>query len=207
MTPQDPLALVRSRDSFTLDEAARIVCDVPPLRVYSHRRVDWTQELRDEYEMVAEALRMLKADAESLGVTVKIIPATATRKQSFVTGEMHAEVTPERHEYGSVSREALRAWCDRKQICPAFFHDGASDAPAKKGAAAVAEMNANRALAVMAWLIAKQGGKYMHGEKPNVSQISNAVTETAEEFFGEDVKGFKQFRRRLTVALKELPDA
>lgn len=122
MSKPDPFALLRTRADFTLEEAARIVCDVPPSRLYPEKPGDWSQELRDEKGRVTEALRELRADAENFGVAVKRFPASREARYNEITGRQHAVTTPARTEYGRISRDMLAAWCESRQLKPEFFH-------------------------------------------------------------------------------------
>ena len=122
MSKPDPFALLRTRADFTLEEAAGIVCDVPPSRIYPGKPGDWSQELRDERGRVTEALRELRADAEAFGVVVKRFPVSHQYRHNEFTGRQIVNTTPARVEYGRISREALGAWCESRQLRPEFFH-------------------------------------------------------------------------------------
>lgn len=120
MTTPDPFALARSRTTFTLEEAAHLVCDVPLSRRYPAKSAAWTQEQRDEFGMVQEALRELRGDAPRLGVTVTHHPAKKDFRHNKLTGETyHAATHPARDEFGEVTRDALQAWCESKGLRPA----------------------------------------------------------------------------------------
>lgn len=139
MTTPDPLAL--SRDAFTLEQAARVVCEVPLSRKYPHRPTDWTQELRDERGKV-DAWRLdLERDASTLGVTATHHPAQRNIRQNPLTGEHYqAGGRAAWTKYGEVTRAALVEWCKAKGLRPSalFPPDGQPDiAPA-----GASEMNA-----------------------------------------------------------------
>jgi hypothetical protein len=106
--------------------------------------------------------------------------------------------------YGKVSREALLAWLEQRGHRPDFFFQHDADGDASSEAKGVAEMNANRGIAVMALLLAERGGAYKHGEGPNAAQIEKSVIAHAERIWG-NAKGLEQFRKRIRTALKEYP--
>lgn len=120
MTTPDPFALARSRTTFTLEEAARLICDVPLSRIYPAKSAAWTQEQRDEFGMVQEALSELKRAAPGLGVTVTHhAKQTEFRINSF-TGQTYPAAThPAREEFGEVTRPALVDWCEARGLRPA----------------------------------------------------------------------------------------
>lgn len=207
MVKSDPYAMVRNRDEFSLSEAARIVCDVPTARVYEGRRQEWSQEMRDEKARVDEALRELKADASAYGVPVRHHPEVVKRAFNSITREDYVQGTiPARIEYGPITRDSLQAWCEARGLRPMFFHPESVDGAGLPAPVSVAECNANRAIAVMAWLLAKRVKDFKHGDKPNVSRIGEAVSTAAQELYGEDVRGLESFRKRLAAALKEFPE-
>jgi hypothetical protein len=72
-----------------------------------------------------------------------------------------------------------------------------------KDTSASDEMQANQALAIMAWMLAKTS-KYKYGEKPNVKAIVEAMEPLIAEQFGEDEFAIESFRKRLGRALKTL---
>ena len=67
----------------------------------------------------------------------------------------------------------------------------------------IAEMNANKALAIMAFLLSSKP-KYKIGNRPNCKQIADDVNEQAKNYFGEDKAQFESFHKRLGNALKLL---
>ncbi|TAL82845.1 MAG: hypothetical protein EPN74_15625 [Rhodanobacter sp.] len=122
MTIADPFALARSRESFTLPEAARIATDIPLHRPYPKLQ-DCTPEQREEKGRIDEAAAALKADAEKLGVSVTKHPAVRERTENFVTRKIGSrQVSAASIEYGDVSKTALKAWCDKRGLRPAFFY-------------------------------------------------------------------------------------
>ena len=104
-----------------------------------------------------------------------------------------------------IKKESLRRWFLEifEEDRPAFLFDESRSNNLPDGSE-VAEMNANRALATMAILLSKQSVKYSNGNKPNASAIAEAINPLAMEIFGENVRGFESFNKRLGKALKEL---
>jgi hypothetical protein len=70
----------------------------------------------------------------------------------------------------------------------------------------IAEMNADKALAVMALLLSNQLPKYRSGYKPNASAISKDVLPIAQNLFGDDDAKFASFNKRLGKALKQFKE-
>lgn len=68
----------------------------------------------------------------------------------------------------------------------------------------IAEMNADKALATMAILLAKAKNKYSLNDRPNASVIAQCVLIEAKNHFGEDEIQFKSFGSRLSKALRLL---
>jgi hypothetical protein len=203
MTTPDPLA--RLRDAFKLEQAARIVCDVPLFRRRPQKLSTLPQVERDEWERVDYVLGELRLDAARLEVAITEHPAEWSRRENFVTRETVPYLSKSAStEYGEVTRSALVAWCEAKGLRPSALFE--PEVRPDSGSVGVAEMNANRALAAMALLLARSVKKFQRAGKPNVSQIGSAVDEVASELFGDDATGLKQFRKRLAQALKEFPE-
>ncbi len=70
----------------------------------------------------------------------------------------------------------------------------------------IAEMNADKALAIMALLLSNQLHKYRTGDKPNASAISKDILPIAQKLFGDDDAKFASFNRRLGKALKQFKE-
>lgn len=209
MTANDPFALLRTRTDFTLKEAACIIAEVPTSRRYATNPKDRTQEQRDEQGRVEEYLQALQQDAEILGVMVTAHPAKVDRGISDFTGKPYTRhLSKAWTEYGKVKRDALRSWCEGKGLRPPFLFPDDGDGTGLNEKPSVAEMNADRAIAVMALLLA-QGAKIYRKPadgKPNALQIGKAVDTLAQELFGSDVAGLASFRVRLGKALKHYPE-
>lgn len=105
-----------------------------------------------------------------------------------------------------INKESLRRWFldmpfgDR----PAFLFDEARQADMLPDGGEVAEMNTMRALAVMAWILSENKSAFVIGGKPNASEIGKAIEPLAVRAFGEDVRGFKAFHKKISKALELL---
>lgn len=101
-----------------------------------------------------------------------------------------------------IKKDSLRRWFEDMSTGdrPAFLFNESRASNIPDGGE-VAEMNADKALAVMAWLLCRQSKKYTTGEKPNASAIANDVLPLAQEIFGDEVK-LAAFNKRLGKALK-----
>lgn len=83
---------------------------------------------------------------------------------------------------------------------PAFLFDESRRENLPDGGE-VEEMNSNRALAVMAWLLSDGKSAMQVGGRPNAAQIGIAVADRARIYFGTDVRGFAAFNKKLGKAL------
>lgn len=67
-----------------------------------------------------------------------------------------------------------------------------------------AEMTNMRALALMAWILSENKPAQKISGRPNASAIAKAVDSLAQRFFGDDVRGFTAFHKKLGKALNLL---
>ncbi len=104
-----------------------------------------------------------------------------------------------------INKASLRRWLDQLPFedRPAFLFDEARQPVLPDGSEA-AEMNSMKAIALMAHLRAASAGKYRAGEHPNSEAIDQAVNDLAKQFFGEEVRGYASFHKKVGVALKTL---
>lgn len=210
MENNDPWSLLRGRDKFVLREAAHIVSNVPTFRqfVFALDVETSTKDDRDDCARVLEAEWELKGAADELcdwvwrgcdGDTPPLWAHSTVGCQAVADG--NGKVT----RYGPIQRAALEAWCDARGLRTDYF---SVNSVAEVGeTSGVREMNSNRAIAVMALLLAKRAPEFRNGNRPNKYQIGEAVVTAATEIFGDDRAGFKSFRKRLSEALREYPDA
>lgn len=110
-----------------------------------------------------------------------------------------------------INKASLRRWFEQLPIedRPAFLFDEARQPVLPDGSDAT-EMNSIKAIALMAHLLAASTGKYRAGERPNAEAIGQAVNDLARQLFGEDVRGYASFHKKLGAALRtfsnELPE-
>lgn len=139
MTTHDPRAL--TRDSFTLEQAARIVCDVPIYRRKPQKLAALPQAERDKWDHVDYVLSELQSDAAHLEIVVTEHPAKWVCRENFATRETVQHLSKAAwKEYGEVTRAALVEWCKARGRRPSalFAPEGQPDiAPA-----VASEMNA-----------------------------------------------------------------
>ena len=101
-----------------------------------------------------------------------------------------------------INKASLRRWFEQLPFedRPAFLFDEARQ-PVMPDGSNVAEMNALKAIAVMAHLLARSSGKYKTGDRPNAEAIGNAVAEAAAELLG-NATGLLSFNKKVGEALK-----
>ncbi|MFN3958228.1 MAG: hypothetical protein ACK4Q6_12055, partial [Tepidimonas ignava] len=85
---------------------------------------------------------------------------------------------------------------------PAFLFDEARQ-PVLPDGSNVEEMNSQKALALMAVLLARQSAKYRAGERPNADAIAKAVLEVAYELMPNNERGLLSLHKKLSTALKQ----
>ena len=106
-----------------------------------------------------------------------------------------------------IKKDSLRRWFldmpfgDR----PAFLFDESRRENLPDGGD-VAEMNSNRALAIMAWLLSEKKPAMQIGGKPNAAQIGKDVADLAKIHFGAEERGLQSFHKKLGKALKSLDE-
>ncbi len=64
------------------------------------------------------------------------------------------------------------------------------------------EMNNERAIAIMAWLLSEQKSACRIAGRPNAKAIGEQVADLARTAFGEDIRGFDSFHKKVAEALK-----
>jgi hypothetical protein len=178
-------------ETVTIDAAISLWCDVEPSDLAA---LNYSTHCMDvKRHMIEEALRSGRLDYES-----RPVPYNARIDELIEKG------------YVRLKKDSLRRWFmdmptgDR----PAFLFDESRNQALPDGSG-TAEMNTQRALALMAWILSKNKPAYMIGGRPNASEIAKAIEPLAKECFGEDVRGFASFSKKLGKALEllnERPD-
>jgi|GEM_PF-534870 len=102
-----------------------------------------------------------------------------------------------------INKASLRRWFEQLPFeeRPAFLFDEARQPVLPDGSDAT-EMNSMKAIALMAHLLAASAGKYRAGERPNAEAIGLAVNNLAQKLFGEDVRGYASFHKKVGAALR-----
>jgi hypothetical protein len=107
-----------------------------------------------------------------------------------------------------IKKESLRRWFldmplkDR----PGFLFDESRQDDTLPDGGEVAELNTMRALAMMAWILSESKPAYSLSGRPNAKAIGEAVSAVAAKTFGEDVRGFAAFNKKISKALSLLKD-
>ncbi len=69
----------------------------------------------------------------------------------------------------------------------------------------IAEMNSDKALAIMAIMLSEKSASYKIGNRPNSAKIADEIYATATKYFSENqLKGLNSFHKRISKALKTL---
>lgn len=102
-----------------------------------------------------------------------------------------------------ISKASLRRWFEQLPFDdrPAFLFDEARQ-PVLPDGSNVTEMNTQKALALMATLLAQSSVKYRAGERPNSDAIGKAVVEAATEFMPNNTRGLLALHKKIAEALK-----
>jgi hypothetical protein len=102
-----------------------------------------------------------------------------------------------------IKKDSLRRWFEGMPIKdrPAFLFDESRSLTPDGGEKS--EINTNKALAIMAWLLATNGenNKYKKGDKPNATAIRDAILNRAIDS-GMDTQNLKSFEKKILDALK-----
>ncbi len=103
-----------------------------------------------------------------------------------------------------LSKSSLLTWALSKnfKIPPVLTAYSESDSTKQLGK--IAEMNCEGALAIMAYLLSENKRALMISGRPNCEAIAKEVSVLAKKHFGEDVRGFTAFHKKLANALKTL---
>lgn len=69
----------------------------------------------------------------------------------------------------------------------------------------IAEMNSDKALAIMALMLSEKSASYKIGNRPNSAKIADEIYDIATKHFSENkLKGLNSFHKRISRALKTL---
>ena len=185
-------------DHIQIDDAIALWCNVEPTEL---SRLNFeTQCMSAKRAALVTALRDSRLEYEDLGIV--------TSQGKVFRGAPIDELLEKNRL--AINKASLRRWFEQLPFAdrPAFLFDESRQAMIPDGSE-VAEMNSLKAIAIMGHLLAKSASLYRAGERPNAEQIGTAVADAAAFFFGDDVRGFKSFHKKLGEAMKlferELP--
>lgn len=169
--------------AFTLDQAAALWCGGDP----------------------GADVEVLRASATCFTIKRDLIEQAVQYGQLPITRDgdgRHLSPKEVARNRWRIMRADLMAWFEALSTGdrPAFLFDDEADGLPDVGE--VAEMNADRAIAMMAWLLAEHRPVMKIGERPNAAAIGEAVRTLAERAFGGDVRGFAAFHKRVSRAVK-----
>ena len=178
--------------TITLDAAVALWCDVEPGEL---RSLNFSTSCMDaKREAIIDALRGKRLEYED-----RPVPRSDGRGMWY-----GADLDELMAKDGlRIKKDSLRRWFldmpfgDR----PAFLFDEMRQADMLPDGGEVAEMNAMRALAVMAWIMSQNKSAYVISDRPNASEIGKAIEPLAARAFGDDVRGFKAFHKKISKAL------
>ncbi|CAM5790441.1 hypothetical protein CCAE64S_02587 [Castellaniella caeni] len=186
-------------DHIRIDDAVALWCGVEPAELASLNFE--TQCMSAKRAALVAALRAERLEYEDLGIIT-------ARGQVFKGAPIDELLEKGRLVIDKVS---LRRWFEQLPFedRPAFLFDEARQ-PVLPDGSDVVETNSVKTIAIMAHLLAASAGKYRAGERPNAGVIGEAVNDLAKQFFGDDVRGYASFHKKVGLALKafskELPD-
>ncbi|MBU6995864.1 hypothetical protein [Ferrovum myxofaciens] len=185
-------------DHIQLTDAVALWCGVEPAELAT---LDFeTQCMSAKRAALVTALREDRLEYEDLGIV--------TGHGKVYKGTPIDELLEKNRLI--IDKASLRRWFEQLPFedRPPFLFDESRQTVIPDGSG-VAEMNSLKGLAIMATLLARGSMKYQSGDKPNAEAIGRAVQDEAEKLFGDDVRGFRAFNKKIGEALKvfnrELP--
>ena len=111
-----------------------------------------------------------------------------------------------------IDKASLRRWFEQLPFedRPPFLFDESRE-PVLPDGSDVVEMNSMKAIAIMAWLLAKAAPTYRVGDRPNAQNIGEGVLGFANDLFAGDTRGLQSFHKKVSQSLKlferELPNS
>lgn len=174
-----------------LNDAIALWCGVEPSEL---ARLNFeTQCMSAKRAALVTALRDGLLEYEDLGIVT-------SRGQVFKGAPIDELLEKDRLV---ISKASLRRWFEQLPFDdrPAFLFDEARQ-PVLPDGSNVTEMNTQKALALMATLLAQSSVKYRAGERPNSDAIGKAVVEAATEFMPNNTRGLLALHKKIAEALK-----
>ncbi|WP_019562043.1 hypothetical protein [Caldimonas manganoxidans] len=179
-------------DHIRIDDAIALWCGVEPAELASLNFE--TQCMSAKRAALVTALRTGRLEYEDLGIVT-------ARGQVFKGAPIDELLEKDRLV---IDKASLRRWFEQLPFedRPAFLFDEARQ-PVLPDGSNVEEMNSQKALALMAVLLARQSAKYRAGERPNADAIAKAVLEVAYELMPNNERGLLSLHKKLSTALKQ----
>lgn len=179
-------------DHIRIDDAIALWCGVEPAELASLNFE--TQCMSAKRAALVTALRTGRLEYEDLGIVT-------ARGQVFKGASIDELLEKDRLV---IDKASLRRWFEQLPFedRPAFLFDEARQ-PVLPDGSNVEEMNSQKALALMAVLLARQSAKYRAGERPNADAIAKAVLEVAYELMPNNERGLLSLHKKLSTALKQ----
>jgi hypothetical protein len=199
MNLKQPTGCLRYWDqcsTVSLDAAIALWCNVEPGEL---KGLGFSTSCMDaKREAIIDALRDKRLDYEDRGVK-------RDDGKGYWDGAGITELI--RKDGLRITKVSLRRWFldmpsgDK----PPFLFDESRREKLPDGGE-ISDMNTNKALAIMAWLLSENRPAMQIGGKPNAAQIGEAVAVMARKVFGQDVRGFEAFHKKISKALKLLSE-
>ena len=179
-------------DHIRIDDAIALWCGVEPAELASLNFE--TQCMSAKRAALVTALRTGRLEYADLGIVT-------ARGQVFKGAPIDELLEKDRLV---IDKASLRRWFEQLPFedRPAFLFDEARQ-PVLPDGSNVEEMNSQKALALMAVLLARQSAKYRAGERPNADAIAKAVLEVAYELMPNNERGLLSLHKKLSTALKQ----
>ena len=178
-------------DHIRLDDAITLWCGVEPSALASLNFE--TQCMSAKRAALVTALRDGRLEYEDLGIL--------TAQAKVFKGASIEELLQK--DRLVINKASLRRWFEQLTIedRPAFLFDEERQ-PVLPDGSNVSAASSNKALALMAILLARSSSKYRAGERPNSDAIGKAVLEIAKEMMPDNQRGLLAVHKRIAEALK-----
>ncbi len=178
-------------DHIRLDDAITLWCGVEPSALASLNFE--TQCMSAKRAALVTALRDGRLEYEDLGIL--------TAQGKVFKGASIEELLQK--DRLVINKASLRRWFEQLTIedRPAFLFDEERQ-PVLPDGSNVSAASSNKALALMAILLARSSSKYRAGERPNSDAIGKAVLEIAKEMMPDNQRGLLAVHKRIAEALK-----
>lgn len=176
---------------LTIDAVVALWCDVEPAQLAS---LNYSTSCMDvKRVLIEQALRdnLLEHEISDIKESSGWITSSPSVDEALIKNKNGIRI----------KKDSLRRWFESMPITdrPAFLFDESRNITPDGGE--VAEMNTNKALAIMAWLLAEDKSNYKTGNKPNASAIKDAIVARAMDC-GLGADNLTSFEKKISSALK-----